>query len=372
MIESITIANIATYAPAPEELAGLSKFNFLYGSNGTGKTTVSRVIANETLYPSCKLTWKGGTKLQPMVYNHDFVDRNFYQPAELKGVFTLGEKQKDTLTTIETAKTEKDALTAKIENLNQALTSADSTAGKKIELAALESAFREKCWSLKQKLDGQHAQSAFKGYMGSKDSFRSKILQEHTSNAATLLPQADLEKKAESIFGPAPTEESTVPAVDTVKLLSLEADPILKKRVIGKDDVDIAAMIKKLGNSDWVREGRSFYDVNEEVCPFCQQETTAALGRSLNEYFNEAFLTDSKAIDNLATNYAIDATRLQQQLATIIASPYKFLDVEKLKAEKELLDTKITLNTQRIAGKKKEASQVVELESLANVIGDPT
>ena len=367
MIESITIANIATYAGAPEELAGLSRFNFLYGSNGTGKTTVSRVIANETIFPSCKVTWKGGTKLQSMVYNHDFVDRNFHQPAELKGVFTLGKKQKDTLTKIETAKTEQDALTAKIENLNQALTSADGTAGKRVELAVLESAFKEKCWTLKQKLDGQHAQGAFKGCMGSKDSFRTKILQEHSSNAATLLPQADLEKKAESIFGPTPTVEATVPAADTAKLLSHEADPILKKRVIGKDDVDIAAMIKKLGNSDWVREGRAFYDVNEEVCPFCQQETTAALGRSLNEYFDEAFVTDSRAIDDLATNYATDATRLQQQLATIIASPSKFIDVEKLKAEKELLDTKITLNNQRIAGKKKEASQVVELESLANV-----
>lgn len=367
MIKSITIANTATYTAAPVDLDGLSVFNFLYGSNGTGKTTVSRVIANETLFPSCKVTWKGGTKLQPMVYNQDFVDRNFHQPAELKGIFTLGEKQNDTLTKIETAKTEKDALTAKIENLSQALTSADGTAGRKVEMAVLESAFKEKCWTLKQKLDGQHAQGAFKGYMGSKDSFRTKILQEHTSNVATLLPQVDLEKKAESIFGLAPTAESTVPAAGTATLLSHEANPILKKRVIGKDDVNIAAVINKLGNSDWVREGRVFYDVNEKVCPFCQQETTAALGRSLNEYFDEAFLTDSRAIDDLATNYATDATRLQQQLATIIASGSKFLDIEKLKAEKELLDTKITLNNQRIAGKRKEASQVVELESLANV-----
>ena len=124
----------------------------------------------------------------------------------------------------------------------------------------------------------------------------------------------------------------------------------------------------KLANSDWVREGRAFYDVNEGVCPFCQQETTEAFARSLNEYFDETFFKDSKIIDDLATNYATDAERLQQQLATIILSPSKFLDVEKLKAEKELLDTKIRLNNQHIAGKKKEASQLVELESLSNVI----
>ena len=77
MIESITITNFATFANTPEELNGLSQFNFLFGSNGTGKTTVSRVIADENSFPTCKVTWKAGTKLQPMVYNHDFVERNF-------------------------------------------------------------------------------------------------------------------------------------------------------------------------------------------------------------------------------------------------------------------------------------------------------
>ncbi len=126
-------------------------------------------------------------------------------------------------------------------------------------------------------------------------------------------------------------------------------------------------MIKRLGNSDWVREGRGFYDANDGACPFCQQETTDIFAQSLNEYFDETFVKDSKAIDDLTANYVTEAARIQQQLAGIIALPSKFLDVEKLKAEKELLDAKITLNNQRLAGKKKEASQVVELESLSNI-----
>lgn len=368
MIESISIASVATFGSTPETLSGLSDFNFLFGSNGTGKTTVSRVIADEASFPTCKVTWTAGTKLEPMVYNHDFVERNFTQSAELKGVFTLGEKQLDTLTKIATAIGELDAVNAKIENLTQGLQGQDGTGGKKRDLTAHEAALKEKCWTLKQKLDDLHAQSAFKSYMGSKESFRTKVLQELASNSATILTLADLEKKAESVFGPTPTTETPIAAVDTAKLLAHETTPILKKRVIGKEDVDIAGMIKKLGNSDWVREGRAFYDVNDGVCPFCQQDTTDAFAQSLNEYFDETFVADSKAIDDLATNYATDATRLDQQLTSIITSPSKFLDVGKLKGEKELLDTKITLNNQRIAGKKKEASQVAELESLSNVI----
>lgn len=366
MIESITISDIATYAIAPEVLNGLAQFNYLFGSNGTGKTTVSRVIADENSFPTCTVAWKAGTKLQPMVYNHDFVERNFTQSTELKGVFTLGEKQVDTLTRIAAAKIELDRFTTKIEDLTEALQGADGTGGKKGELATLEAGLKDKCWAQKQKHDAK-LQGAFEGYRGSAEKFKAKVVQELAGNTASLLTLAELEKKSESIFGATPTTEQSVSAAETANLINHEAAPILKKRVIGKDDVDIAAMINKLGNSDWVREGRAFYDENGSVCPFCQQGTTEAFAQSLNEYFDETFVTDSKAIDDLSTNYSTDATRLQQQIASIIAAPSKFLDVEKLKAEKELLDSKVTINVQLLAGKRKEASQVVELESLVNV-----
>lgn len=44
MIESISISNIATYGTTPEMLNGLRKFNFIYGSNGTGKTTSKNTL----------------------------------------------------------------------------------------------------------------------------------------------------------------------------------------------------------------------------------------------------------------------------------------------------------------------------------------
>ncbi len=177
----------------------------------------------------------------------------------------------------------------------------------------------------------------------------------------------ELEKKAESIFGKTPATEPVIPVVGTAELLLHESNTILKKKIMGKDDVDIAAMIRELGNSDWVREGRRFYDVNESVCPFCQQSTDDAFAHSLNEYFDETFLTDSKIIDDLVIDYAADASRLQQQLTLIIESPSRFLNIENLMIEKELIDSKITINIQRLAEKKKEASRVIELESVSNL-----
>lgn len=367
MIDSIKISSIATYGSAPETLSGLSKFNFLFGSNGSGKTTISRVIADEKNFPTCHVAWKSGARLQTMVYNRDFVEKNFNQSTELKGIFTLGEQNVDTLKKIDALKGELDALKKKIDTLNTGMAGEDGAGGKKGELTALEAKFKDKCWEQKQKHDAKLS-SAFEGYRNNSEKFKGKVLQERDSNSATLLPLVDLENKAETIFGSTPTVEKSISPLIVVDILAHESNPILKKRVIGKEDVDIGAMIKKLGNSDWIREGRAFYELNNKVCPFCQQGTSDAFEKSLNDYFDEAFEEDSAAIIKLETNYKTDSDRLQQQIGVIIATPPKFLDVEKLEAEKALLDSKFKVNIERLATKKKEPSQIIEIESITNVV----
>lgn len=367
MIESITIADVASFGSDPQVLDGLAQFNYIFGANATGKTTISRIIADESRFPSCKVMWRGGTRLQPKVYNQDFIEHNFNQSTELKGVFTLGEHRIEILNRIATLKDEIDGLTTRIESLTRTLQGDDGQGGKHAELAALEEDFKKKCWAQKQRHDGK-LHGAFEGYRNNSEKFKGKVLTEQSRNTASLVPLSELERKAETVFGPPPAMEPSIPAVDMTALLNHQANPILKKKVIGKDDVDIAAMIKRLGNSDWVREGRPFYDANNSICPFCQQKTPDSFAKSLEGYFDESFVTDSKAISDLADCYAADAVRIQKQLASIIEAPSRFIDLDKLKTEKKLLDSRIIINNQRIASKKKESSQVIELESHDNVV----
>lgn len=92
MIESLSISTTATYGHTPQVLDRLARFNFLFGTNGAGKTTITKVIANPGAYPHCALAWKNGTPLEQMVYNRDFIERNFNSAPRLKGIFTLGEQ----------------------------------------------------------------------------------------------------------------------------------------------------------------------------------------------------------------------------------------------------------------------------------------
>jgi wobble nucleotide-excising tRNase len=368
MIGKIKIAQVATFGEAPEVMDGLSQFNYLYGPNGSGKTTLSRVMAapEDPRFSACEVTWQT-TPLDVLVYNRDFIARNFNASPDIKGIFTLGEKHTDTLKQISDKKEEIRVLDEKLANLTATLQGTDGGGGKVGELSALEEQIKETIWTRKKEHETRF-KGPLKGFLNSKDSFKSKMLQERTANSANLLPLSELEEKANTLFGSEPKEELAIRLVDGSAVLSHEANAVLRKRVIGKEDVDIAAMIKKLNNSDWVREGKTFYDANERVCPFCQQSTTEEFARSLNEYFDESFVADSKAIDKLIGDYATDADRVQQELALIIATPSQHLDVEKLKTEKSLLDSRVAINRQRLAQKKKEPSQIIDLESVANIL----
>ncbi|MCG2585293.1 AAA family ATPase [Massilia sp. TS11] len=367
MIETISLSKTATYGDQPEVLGPLRRINFIFGTNGTGKTTISRVIADGAGYASCGVAWKDGRPIQALVYNRDFVERNFSRSAELKGVFTLGEKQVKVQEEIKAKKEEADSYKEKVAELKKVLDGdGGATRGKRGDLAELEAAFQERCWEA----FGKHKEKlshAFEGFRNSKKDFKAKVLQEADSNKSAAVPLDQLHKRAETIFGKALSEAPVVPEVRFAALLGYEADPIIKTRVIGKEDVNIAEMIKKLGNSDWVREGRRYYEANQSFCPFCQQKTDEAFEKSLSEYFNESFERDSKAIAALLDNYTTDTDRVLQELGQILAAPSKFLDAAKFKSERDLLEAKLRLNVQQLIKKSKEPSQIFELESVGNL-----
>lgn len=72
MIESISIKNVASFDSTGVRIDDLKKVNFIYGTNGCGKTTISNFLHNPTdlKFTDCSATWKNAVELKTLVYRN--------------------------------------------------------------------------------------------------------------------------------------------------------------------------------------------------------------------------------------------------------------------------------------------------------------
>lgn len=93
MIKSITIRDVASYDHEGATFDNLQKVNIIYGGNGTGKTTLGRLLTDgvdSLRYENCRIDWCGEhDNWQVLTYNQDFRKENLKE--YLPGLFTLGD-----------------------------------------------------------------------------------------------------------------------------------------------------------------------------------------------------------------------------------------------------------------------------------------
>ncbi|MBF9052954.1 AAA family ATPase [Rhodobacterales bacterium LSUCC1028] len=362
------LANAGLYDASGAQLTDLKNLNFIFGSNGSGKTTISRVIRDggaSSDYPDCQITWAGGAPLETHVYNKDFVDTHFNAESNIQGIYTFGGNV-DVAEEIKKLKNEADGIKAKLSGLQRTLIGEDGTGGKKKEREDLAPQFLEYVWDAKRNFSD--LKDAFTGLNSDKKKFRDRYLIEAESNVAKVRDIAELREDAATVFSRSLTEANVLPNQDSSKLLALESSAILNKKIIGKEDVDIAALIKKLGNSDWVQQGRQYFDQLRDQCPFCQQKTDEAFRQSLEGYFDESYVADLAAIDKLLVDYTDAAKELLNaySVSDIVESPY--LDREAFEKDVAALSLALDSNIDHIKAKRKEPSATANLTDTAPLL----
>ncbi len=367
MIESISLSNIATYSPdKSENIVNLKPINFFYGANGAGKTTISRLIENPAISADSRIIWLRNSQIPAMVYNNDFITSNFTDSKELQGVFTLGKAEQAQLDRLASLKDERKRHEQMKTKSIILLDGEDRKTGKNAELISLEAKLVARCWEQKTKHD-DHFKGAFTGLRNNKEAFKARVLQEYASNSSALVELANLQERALVLYGEQPSKMSSVPSLDLSRLTSFETSQVLAKKVIGKDDVSISAIIQRLGNSDWVRQGMKFLEHTDGQCPFCQQKIPHDFEKNLADYFDETFEADSKAIATLHSNYVQVSDEVLTQARNLLASDYPHLNKDKVSLEIQALEAVILVNKDRMDKKVSSPSSEVMLEGLKDI-----
>lgn len=375
MIEKIKISNVATYKK-DVELNDLRKINFFYGSNGTGKTTISKIIDSQTNYENCEVKWRSNIKLKKLVYNEDFVRNYFYQPENFPGIYTIGEGAKDIEEEIKNK-------TDELGNLNQVFTSLSTTkVNKEIEKDKIYEQFKEECWvNLYQKYQ-QSFDDIFKGYRNNKKNFADKILLEYKTNHLALKDYGELLKEYNIIYNQTLNKLDEITKIEDtlineVKLI--EVDKILSTSIIGKENVDIGKLIHKLQNHDWVREGKNYlensFDDSQQtyLCPFCQQYVEKDFKLKLEEYFDETYenqIKDLNRVNNKYNGIKKELEEYHQKLSTIQNNQYLNEKKQEIEGKFKLLFQIISTNIQKLKEKQNRPSIVIELETILETINE--
>lgn len=367
MIESITLSGIATYSPVtPEAIQNLKALNYFYGANGAGKTTISRLINNPALSTASKVTWVKGNPIPALVYNNDFIAANFTDSKQFKGVFTLGQAEQAQLDRLEELKKERDRHALFKTKAQENLNGPDGKSGRIAEKNALEEKLVGRCWEQKQKHDDEF-QGAFKGLRNNREAFKNRVLQESKNNTSQLFDIEDLRKRADVLYGDAPLPMNAASNLDLSRLVALEQNHVLSKKVVGKDDVNVSAMIQHLGNSDWIRQGMKYLGHTDDDCPFCQQKLPHEFEKSLEDYFDETFEADTQALSLFRDTYNELADILLAQAQIVLTTNCSHLDKDKLDLELQALNAIILVNRQRLDHKVASPSTEVTMEGLAEI-----
>ncbi len=371
-ISQISLKKVATFDENGASFKDLNSINFIYGANGSGKTTTSSFLKNlaengiEDKFANSKIAWCNNESLKIEVYNKQFKEEQF-RNSQVKGIFTLGKKTNENLEKIESKKESISKENEKKIKNKESL--------KKItqEKEKEEKDFTDSCWEKLYKKFEEDFKETLEGFKR-KEKFKEKILKEFENdkyNQSEIVGLEKLKEKIEIVFGENQTELVLLEC-DLTDFDSIENHSIWEQKIVGSGGVAIADLIKKLSNEDWVAQGREYVKDNS-ICPFCQKETiTEEFKKQLESYFDTSYQESTDTIKKMKEDYTNKTAEALERLNEIIKTEQNNsqtkLDTENLKIIIETLRSKINGNQQKMLDKSKEMSRSFKLDSNKNEI----
>lgn len=355
MIKKISISNIATFKDSVE--VNPRRINYIYGGNGSGKTTVSRLINDSSISNYSSIEWEND-QLETVVYNQDFIKKNFEQD-KIKGIFTLGKDIPETEKQIQEKNKEKDKIEKHIIGLVKTIEN------KEYERQEIINSAVDDCWNYKQKY-ANRIKNSLAGKIGKKNDFFTKCIEEQNNNKK-LLTIHELETKNNALYNRELVNIDVISNIELSSIQNIEKAPIFKESIIGNTDSVVGDLIAHLNNSDWVNKGLQYLEnTKDKKCPFCQQKIDEQLSETINDFFDNTYLVKTESLTTAITRYKSYISNLFTQIDEIVKQDIEVYDLTEVKNVLELSKTIYDKNLVLLNDKNDNKSISIELTSLEN------
>jgi len=360
MIEEINIHKIATYTE-PVSMRPLN-INFIYGSNGSGKSTIANLLHGDIASAGSNIVWEKNNPLQVLVYNKNFVEATFGTSSPISGVFTLGEDCKEDQEFIAKKREDAKACGDVIDKLTESISKL------KQEQVTLDSNLDDICWAVQQKY-GLDFSEALVGYRGSKRSFRDKCLQEYPNlKAIPLLELQEIRDLYHAAYGEKCEEYPLYLEIDEAEVKRQEECPLLAQRISGSSETPVGKFIEFLNNGDWLKQGIGYTEKADGKCPYCQQPLPPSVQQDIEAFFDETYDKECADVRAYQMQYEAFTKALLTKLRSIHDNPFPILDYVLFKSEVDVLAAAIDANKKTIQDKITLPSTLVRIDSVEPIV----
>lgn len=357
---AITQINLNRATFTDVQVDGLTFVNFFYGNNGAGKSSIAHAIDEND-----GVVWadgKSAADYDVLVYNQDYINDNFVNYGDLKGVFIFGEEDVEAKKRIDELADEKkkkeDAKNAAGEDYKQ------KTAGVNAALTQ----FQDNCFSMTAEI-----RKRFEKCMDGKKQkkgFADAVLGEKSPKEFDL---SELERLYDVAFDDTARAYSEFKKAGATTYGSLAGKELLDKIIVSSSDTPFANFLKALGSkaSDWVRDGHThFSGVAGGKCPYCQQKLPEDFENDIAATFDAQYQQDICDLGQFQTTYERETANILHTLRENTTDVMTSIDLQAYQEKLTLLESKFEVNRQRIAEKVKEPSKTVSLEDTDTLLLD--
>lgn len=370
MIKKIVIKDVASYDAEGVVLDDLRKVNFIYGGNGTGKTTISRVLGSvnpEVEFPGCEVEWAGAPR-KVLVYNKDFKERNFQE--NIPGVFTIGEDAVDAMNDIDLLKEHLEELARKLRDINYRRGELQKV------IDSRQQELVKTVWENTNKLRTEWSKCLDEGM--TKYEFTKKLINTMEHGLQRNVQHAkDIRRRYGTLFEERDAKRKDLVFLPTLSFAEAESVTSDKKwnESLPGGGQEIGGMVTALQADEWVKKGIELVNKHHlEVCPFCQRKTMdSRFMHQMSEYFSEHYRQYIEALKEMKERYEITAREIMKGLRDILnrkdlgQEGEEALNRELCETEVEMLQDRLAYNIEIMNAKLKDPAITVEFRDISSI-----
>lgn len=352
------------------EIPNLTKVNFIFAPNGSGKTTISRELAKQPEEPEQRRLWPvAPTTLPIRVFNEEYKSKIITD--HVAGIFTLGEESKHTNEEISRMQQEKRDLRNQIESLKTKIgQEEDSTEQNTIygSLSKLQNDTANDIFDFHKKHSQTLINAVFTGTRHNKLVFLDRAVEVFNAwkNNKGSTSWEDLENRANTLFVDV-IERQLLPKITLESLIDESDRTLLNTDYKPSGEGPLTDFISSLKNAHWVDSGRQYLQQDLQQCPFCQQNLDVKkFQEDLEIYFSDSYDRATERCKELVPTISNTVERLNQQLAELknAVENDKHINGDEIIQAIEHLSTKSKLLLSRVEEKLTDMSKSKQVDDI--------